>query len=259
MAFVSVSESNGVVHVRLNRPEFHNAFDAEMIQNLTDTFFNLEKQHPHSRCVLLTGEGPSFCAGADLKWMQSMVNFSFEENCDDANRLFSMFEAILKCRLPIVAKVHGNIMGGGLGILAVVDIVGAQKETKFCFSEVKLGLVPSIISGFFKRRITTSHLRPLMLTGEVFGVDRAQSLGIVHFSGEAEEVEDFVQGQVDFIKNNGSEAVRALKSLLLFEEESSWDEVRRETVRLIAERRVSREGQEGLKAFLEKRKPTWRP
>lgn len=255
---ITTSFQDHILHIRLNRPEQHNAFDVKMISELIDTLSNADTAFKDLRGILLSGEGPSFCAGADLKWMKSMANFSFEENSDDAGRLFHMFESFRNCKVPVVARIHGNVMGGGLGLLAVCDVVAAHRDTKFCFSEVKLGLIPSVISAFFNQRFAAGFYRPLMLTGEIFGVDRAQAMGLVHFVGETEEIEDFAAGQVDFLRGNGPEAVRALKGLLNFEENADWDTTKRETIRLIAERRVSREGQEGLTSFFEKRKPSWK-
>lgn len=257
MKNVIVQKQEHRLNVVLNKSEQHNAFEPEMIGDLTEIFRSIEKDK-EVRVVVLRGEGKSFCAGADLAWMKSMAAYDFESNCEDARLLHKMFDVMNSCKVPIIGKVHGHVMGGGLGLLAVCDIVAAHRDAKFCFSEARLGLIPSVISPFVMKRASSSLARQLMITAEVFDTARAQNLGLVHFSGESEEVDDFVQSQIDFILSNGPEALRVLKGLLKFQETHGPDEIAQETIRVIAERRVSHEGQEGLAAFFEKRKPSWK-
>lgn len=252
-----VKKENSILEIKLNRPDVHNAFNTEMISDLTKAFLE-PSQDKSIRLVKFSGEGKSFCAGADLQWMKSMVKFSFEENVTDSEQLYKMFETVANCPVPVVTKVHGNVMGGGIGLVAVSDIVIAEKETKFCFSEVKLGLVPSVISSFVLPKMSPSSARELMLTAEVFNAQRALQADLVHFVGEGEEAEDYFQSRVDFLMKNGPEALRSLKHILRFYETHNQHEVKSETIRVIAERRVSQEGQEGLKSFFEKRSPSWR-
>ncbi len=256
MESVQIEKSNFCLNVTLNRPEIHNAFEPKMIKRLTDVFRSATTDKS-IRCVLLKGNGKSFCAGADIEWMKSMVNFDLNQNIKDSTDLFEMFDAIRSCAAPVIARAQGNIMGGGLGLLAACDLVGAYKESRFCFSEVKLGLVPSVISSFVLRKASPAQARELMLTGEIFDCEKSMDLGLVHFSAEPEEVDDFIQSKIDFICGNGPEAVRETKRILNFYTDHDQAAIKKETIKTIAERRVSSEGQEGLKSFLEKRKPNW--
>lgn len=256
MASVNLLKEGYCLIVTLNRPDVHNAFEPGMIKELTDVFKNASGDKS-LRCILLKGNGKSFCAGADLEWMKSMVEFDLDKNMKDSTNLYQMFEAMRDCELPIVARVQGNIMGGGVGLISVCDIVGADKDSRFAFSEAKLGLVPSVISSFVLKKASPSLVRELMLTAEVFGCDVAAHMGLLHFYGDPEETDDFVQSKIDFICSNGPEAVRKTKHILNFQENHSAAEIQKETIKTIAERRVSAEGQEGIKSFLEKRKPSW--
>lgn len=246
-----------VLKIVLSRPEIHNAFDPLMISELTQAFRSVDKEES-VRAVLITAEGKSFCAGADLNWMKSMVNFSKEENRSDSLKLFDMFDAARLCPVPVIASVFGSVMAGGLGLVATADIVAATKETRFCFSEVRLGLVPATISAFVTLKTSSSLARTAMLTGEIFEAAQAREMGLVEFCGEKEEVDDFVQSKIENIVNNGPQASRETKKLLNSIATSGWPQIRDETARVIAERRVSAEGQDGLASFFEKRKPKWK-
>lgn len=255
MNTISTITKNQVLHVTLNRPDIHNAFNTEMISEITQIFSRIPQ---NIRGVLLKGEGKSFCAGADLNWMKSMASFSLEENKKDSEKLFEMFESIYKCSVPVVGKAHGSVFGGGLGLLAACDIVACVRETKFCFSEAKLGLVPAVISAFVLKKAKHNLARQMMLTAQVFGDEKAIEMGLVHFMGSDEEVDDYVQSQIDFILASGPSAIQDTKHLLDYVPTHSWSEIKNETIRVIAERRVSEEGQEGMKSFFEKRKPFWK-
>lgn len=243
------------MYVELNRPEVHNAFNAEMILEVTGVFRDANSKD--IRSIVLVGAGKSFCAGADLNWMKSMAGFSIEENRADAEALYNLFEAGACLEVPLIAKIQGSVFGGGLGLVAVSDIVAAETQSQFCFSEVKLGLVPAVISPFVLKKSRKNLCQQYMITGEVFGAVEAKDLGIVNFVGTAEQTEAFVTEKVKQIQNNGPQAVRELKGLLRFQESGDREEIRRQTVAVIAERRVSPEGQEGLTSFFEKRKPRW--
>jgi methylglutaconyl-CoA hydratase len=245
------------LRVTLNRPEVHNAFNSEMIKDLTTAFKSAAKD-PTLRAVILSATGKSFCAGADLEWMRSMADYSYEENLKDARILFEMFETISECPVPVLAQLHGNVMGGGVGLAAVCDIVAADRETRFGFTEVKFGLVPAVISPFVTRKVPEHYVREMMITGEIFDCASAEKMGLVHFSGENEEVGDFIEGKLDYIHNTGPEAVRSVKALLKALPHWSWNQSKEETIKLIAERRVSKEGQEGIRSFLAKRQPQWK-
>lgn len=255
--FVSVEKQKAYAAITLNRPDVHNAFNPAMIQEITQAFRSVGND-TSVRAVVLSGNGKSFCAGADLQYMRSIAGFSNEENQKDARTLFEMFESVFDCPVPVIGQVHGNIMGGGLGLVSACDIVAAERESRFCFSEVKIGIIPAVISAFVLKKVPEHLARETMITGEIFGCDKAERMGLLHFAGEDEEVADFVQGKIDFIKAAGPEAVRGVKTLLRSWRLMTWDEFKAETARVIAERRASSEGQEGLKAFIEKRQPSWK-
>lgn len=257
MKTLLVTKENSVLTVQLNRAEVHNAFDPVMIQELT-TVFREDATAKDVRVVVLKGAGKSFCAGADLGWMKSMARYTEAQNREDSEKLFDMFFAIASVPVPVIGKVQGSVFGGGVGLTAVCDIVGAVKDSKFCFSETKLGLVPAVISTFVLRKTIGGQSRPYMITAQVFDEERAQAMGLVHFCGAPEEVDDFVQSQIDFCLSSGPEAVSATKGLLNSIESIDWKYIKSLVCQVIAERRVSPEGQEGLSAFFEKRKPNWK-
>jgi methylglutaconyl-CoA hydratase len=252
------SEKKGsILHVRLNRPEAHNALDADLIAEITKIFKGAKKD-TSVLAIRLSGKGPSFCAGGDLQWMRKSLKFSLAQNIKDTQKLSDMYEAMFTCPVPVLAHVHGNVMGGGVGLTAVCDIVAADTETKFCLSEVKLGLVPSIISPYVLRKVPETEARPLMFTAEVFRAAHAHRMGLVHHLGDSASCEMFLQEKIKHIVNNGPEAVRLTKDLINKVKSSAWEAARKITVKTIAQRRVSKEGQEGMNAFFEKRSPSWR-
>ncbi len=258
MNFIKVTEKKQtntevMIEISLNRPEVKNAFHPGMIAELTKAFCDFS-QREDIKLITLCGEGNSFCAGADLHWMKSVVSYSLEENKVDAQKLCEMFTEISKCPHVIMAKVHGHVMGGAVGLLAVCDIVAAEENTIFCFSEVKLGLVPAVISPFVTKKMLTSKVYELMLTARRFDSLEAKESGLIHFLGSQGEVEEFFLKTVKNIMMNGIQAMRETKKLLCFLEQNLNKSVFDETVRVIAERRVSDEGQKGLRQFLEKRK-----
>lgn len=255
MKWITVSNKNYVCEVTLNRPEVRNAFDPVMVEELTQVFKNI---HELSRVVVLRGAGAVFCSGADLEWMKSMVNYSFEENKNDSLKLYGMFKAMEECRVPVVAVVQGAAMGGALGLMAVADVVVAVDAAKFCFSEVKLGLVPAVISSFVLKKVGLGLIAPWMMAGKVFGASEAQRMGLVHEVVSVERVEEVLSSWVKVFGEAASEAVKETKSLVNRVMELDEEQKRDTTVSLIAARRVSAEGQEGLKAFLEKRAPAWK-
>lgn len=257
MNFLNVTELDHVAYVKLNRPDVRNAFNPQMIQEITQTFHELEHRKD-LRVIVLQGEGKSFCAGADLNWMKEMVNFSYIQNREDSLVLFNMFEAIARCTLPVVGMVHGAAFGGALGLIAVCDEVIAEEGTQFCFSEVKLGIAPAVISAFVARKAVAGKVRPLMLSAAVFNAHIAQQAGLVTEVVPAGEGHTALQKVVHNYKQCGPEAVRETKKLLNDIGNMTWEQQRDRTTHLIAERRASAEGQEGLKSFLEKREPSWR-
>lgn len=257
MPLVVVTELDRVAFVKLDRPDVRNAFEPRMIEELTKIFSSFEKRKDLI-AVALSGEGKAFCAGADLAWMKAMVNYSFEQNREDSLRLFAMFEAMARCPLPIVGLAHGAAFGGALGLIACCDFVVAEEGTQFCFSEVKLGIAPAVISAFVLRKGVPGHLRPYMLNGQVFDAHQAVMMGLVHRVVPAGEGHHELQRQVHHYNDAGPEAVREVKKLLNELPHLDWEAQKEKASRVIAERRVSSEGQEGLKSFLEKRAPSWR-
>ena len=237
------SERDGdVLRITLARPDRRNAFDAELIAELAAAFVDVGR----ARAVVLAGDGPSFCAGADVDWMRSSVELSYDENVADALALRRMLEAIDGCPAPVVCRVQGHALGGGAGLVACADVAVAAPDAQFAFSEAKLGIVPAVISPFALAKIGPSWARRLFPSGERFGAELALRIGLVH------EVDAELDGAVDRVlaelRSAGPRAARAAKRLVL---DAPLDGV--ETARRIAERRTSEEGQEGLRAFLEKR------
>jgi methylglutaconyl-CoA hydratase len=241
-----IERDGAVLRVTLARPERRNAFDAALIAELTEAFADVGD----ARAVVLSGDGESFCAGADVEWQRASIDLSYEENVEDALRLYRMCETINACPAPVVARVHGFALGGGSGLVACADIAVAAQDAIFGFSEVRLGIIPAVISPFVFAKIGPGAARRWFLTGERFGPDVALRTGLVH--EVAANPDGAVQKVVDALLAGGPEAIRAAKSLALERP------VGRETAEIAATRRTSDEGQEGLRAFLEKRAPAWR-
>jgi methylglutaconyl-CoA hydratase len=250
----------GVARVTLARPEVRNAFNAELIAELTAAFTAFADEPPHHlRAVVLAGEGKSFCAGADVDWMRAAIGLSVEDNEADARRLAEMLAAIDRCPAPVVARVHGAALGGGMGLCAVSDIVLALDGTTFGFTETKLGILPATIAPFVLPKIGESAARALFPTGQRFDAARALTIGLVHevLPHEA-TLDERVEAVVDELLSAGPDAARAAKALIRELRSSDAEEARSLSVRRIAAQRTSGEGQEGLSAFLEKRPPSWR-
>jgi len=257
MAFVRTETVNNILHVILDRPEKHNAFHPQMIQALKTLFEGLATR-ADLRGVLLRGEGKSFCSGADLDYMKSMANYSFAENLSDSKSLFEMFKAIRFCPVPVVGQVHGFVMGGGVGLAAACDMVGAVTETQFCFSETRLGLIPAVISPFVLSKVGGSDVRELMLTAKTFDADKAMKMGLVQFVGRDLDVAQWVEQTLKTLNDCGPQAVRATKKLMDQVLNYDIESMKDLTTKAISDVRVSSEGQEGLKSFLEKRSPNWK-
>lgn len=241
-----IERDGPVLRITLARPERRNAFDAALIAELADAFADVGD----ARAVVLAGDGPSFCAGADVDWQRSSIDLTFEENVEDAMRLYRMLEAVDSCPAPVVAGVQGHALGGGSGLVACADIAVAAEDAVFGFSEVRLGIIPAVISPFVLRRIGPGAARRYFLTGERFGAEVALRIGLVH--EVTLDLDDAVEGIVAALLAGGPEAVRAAKRLARERPEGL------DTARIAAERRTSPEGQEGLRAFLEKRDPSWK-
>ena len=244
-AGLDVRRDGDVLRVTLARPERHNAFDAGLIAALAEAFADVGD----ARCVVLAGEGRSFCAGADVEWQRASIDLSFDENVEDAMRLYRMLEAIESCPAPVVARVQGFALGGGSGLIACCDIAVAAPDAVFGYSEVRLGIIPAVISPFVLPRIGLGAARRYFLTGERFDAETALRIGLVH--EVADDLDGAVAAVVEALLQGGPEAVRAAKQLV---RERPTGEA---TAQIAARRRTSEEGQDGLRAFLDKRPPRW--
>ncbi len=258
-AFVHSSISRNIASVTLQRPDLHNAFNEVVMQELTEAF-RVAGADRGVRAIVLKAEGKSFCAGADVNWMKRMVDFSFEENVQDANVLANMLRTIRECPKPVIARVHGAAIGGGVGLVAACDLAAAVAPTTFCLSEVKLGIIPAVISPCVLEKIGMGHLRRYALTAERFDAAEAKRIGLVHeVVPDVAALDVWIDEQIKLITANGPEALAACKQTLrdVAAAGGDWDRVQALTTLRIAERRISAEGQEGLKSFLDKREPRW--
>jgi methylglutaconyl-CoA hydratase len=247
---------DSTARITLCRPEVHNAFNETMIAELREVIAELQSSRD-VRVVVITGEGKSFCAGADLNWMKRVIDFSFEDNLKDSLALSELMHGIYSLKLPTVAMVNGAAIGGGMGFVATCDIVVAASHAKFSLSEVKLGLVPACISPFVIRKAGEAACRRFMLTGERLTAETAKAAGLVNEVVEPDELEGAVSELVDRLLSSGPNAVAVCKQLLREVPAMSLEEAKKATAESLARLRVSEEGQEGMKAFLEKRKPRW--
>jgi methylglutaconyl-CoA hydratase len=245
MSALRADRDGPVLRITLARPERRNAFDAALIAALTGAFADVGD----ARAVVLTGDGPSFSAGADVDWMRAAAGLSYDENVADALRLRAMLEAIDGCPAPVVAGVQGHALGGGCGIVACCDIVVADRSAQFGFSEVKLGIVPAVISPFALRKIGSSSARRYFVTGERFDAATALSIGLIH--DVVDDLPTALDRIVAELLTAGPQAARAAKEL------ARSPRTAQETAQEIAAHRTGAEGQEGLHAFLEKRRATW--
>ncbi|MGD0474303.1 MAG: enoyl-CoA hydratase-related protein [Candidatus Velthaea sp.] len=246
----------GIAHVTLDRPAVRNAFNPELIAALRDTFLVLDADE-FVRAVVLRGAGTVFCGGADINWMRESLDLSADDNVRDAERMADMFAAIDRCSKPVIGCIAGAAIGGGAGLAAVCDIVVAAADTVFGFTETKLGIIPAVIAPYVVAKIGRSAARALFLTGERFGAERALRIGLVHHIAEADELEARVEAIEIELATAGPAAIAAAKRLIADVGEATPAQARTLTARAIAARRTSSEGQEGLRAFLERRAPSW--
>jgi methylglutaconyl-CoA hydratase len=259
---VERSGPDGVVaRVTLSRPDVHNAFDATLIAELRTAFAMLAREGPTQlRAVVLAGAGPSFCAGADLAWMRAAIALDTEGNEQDAMAMADMLEAIDTCPVPVIARVQGAALGGGMGLCAVSDVVIAESGTRFGFTETRLGILPSTISPFVIAKIGESHARALFPGGRRFDATRAARIGLVHEIVEGEAaLDDAVEAAVADVLAAGPTAARAAKAIVREVRGLGLGSAKWHTARVIARQRTSEEAQEGFRAFTEKRRPAWAP
>jgi len=253
---LDIHHDGPVVRITLSRPDVRNAFNEALIGELTAWAESIAPS-AGARVAVLQGAGRVFCAGADLEWMARMADYSHAENIRDARAMGRMFAALNALPIPLVGRVHGAALGGGAGLAAVCDIVVAAEDTVFGFTEVKLGILPAVISPYVVGKIGQSAARELFLTGARFSAARAREIGLVHAIGDAGEIDRMVAKYVIDVLTSGPDAVAASKRLIADVVHRSPAQTLDLTADAIARQRVSPEGQEGMRAFLDKRKPSW--
>ncbi len=252
-----LTERDGpILRITLNRPEVRNAFDEEVIASLTAVVSDAA-QDQSLRAVVLAGAGKAFCAGADVAWMSKAIAYSHRENLSDAEDLARMLERLDTLPVPVIARIQGAALGGGVGLAAVCDIAIAAEDAVFALSEVKLGILPAVIAPYVLRKTGVSAARELFFTGSRFGAARAKEIGLVHEVVPAAELDAAVASRVREVLSAGPRAVARAKALIREIAGAHPTDVIGLTTNTIAAQRVSEEGQEGLRAFLEKRKPGW--
>jgi methylglutaconyl-CoA hydratase len=253
---IILSRDAQIARIILNRPEVHNAFNSLMISELDDAFEKVGADQS-IRVVVLKGQGKSFCAGADINWLREIVHYSFEQNLKESLQLAEVLHKIYTLPKATIAMVNGTAIGGGTGFLSGCDIAVASDEAKFGLSEVKIGLVPAAISPYVIRRIGESKAREYFLTGKRISAREALKIGLVNEVVPSEELEKKTAEIIDNLLTSGPDAIASCKELIQRIPGMSLEEAREFTARMIANLRVSEEGQEGMGAFLEKRKPKW--
>jgi methylglutaconyl-CoA hydratase len=254
---LNVDISGGVARVTLNRPEVRNAFDDALIASLTRTFVQVGNDS-EVRAVVLAGNGPAFCAGADLNWMKRMAGYGYEENLADAQALATMLATLERTPKPTIARVHGPAFAGGTGLVAACDIAVGTPQAKFCFSEAKLGLSPATISPYVIRAIGERMARRYFLTAEIFAAEEAFRIGMLSVLVQEQELDSTIDGLLKHLLAGGPESHAKIKDLVRAVSRRPVDDaLGAETAKRIAEIRVSPEGREGIASFLEKRKAAW--
>src|SRR5437667_2260779 len=246
-----------VAFVLLDRPDVHNAFNDELVKQVTDAFTELS-QRDDVRVIVLAGNGKSFCAGADLNWMKRMVQYTHDENVDDARRVGRMYLAIAKCPKPVIARVHGAALGGGAGLIAACDIGVAIESVQFGFTEVKLGIIPAIIAPFVIARVGPGRAREFFITGERFLAPVALNIGLIqHVAAHELALDALIDSQVSHILESTHDEITATKELIFGVAARTLESSLEFAVDAIARARTGEEGQAGMQAFLERQKPPW--
>lgn len=244
------------IWITLNRDDVRNAFNGQMLDDLLDAFEAAPKV-PGGRAVVLTGVGSAFCAGADLNWMRAVREFTYEQNLEESNKVATVMRRIFDCPLPTIARVNGPAIGGGAGLVACCDLAVAAEGARFSLSEVKLGLIPSCISPYVIKKIGEGRAHEFFLTGERISAEKAREIGLVNEVAKEGELDAVVAKWVNQLVTSGPVAIAKCKELIKRVPQMDLDEAGPYTAEMIAQMRVSAEGQEGMAAFLEKRKPKW--
>lgn len=253
---LTFERADGIGRITFSRPEIHNAFNGVMIEELYDLFDRLTRDKS-VRVVVITGEGKSFCAGADLNWMRAVKDYSYEKNFSESLKLAEVFHMIYSCPKPVVGRINGAAIGGGTGFVAVCDIAIASTNAVFSFSEVKIGVVPACISPYVIKRVGEGRAREFFLTGERLTAEQALHSGLVNRAVSPEELDSEVDAMVAQLISSGPEALKCCKDLLNTVSSQTLQDAKIHTAKVIANLRKSAEGQEGMDAFLNKRKPKW--
>ena len=253
---IETKEEGKIFKINLNRPEIHNALNNILINELYDVFENL-KTNNSIRVIILSGNGKSFCAGAYLNWLKSVKDYSFEQNLEESLKLAKLMFMIHNYPKPVIAKVNGSAIGGGVGLMSVCDIIIANQDAVFSLSEVKLGLVPAVIAPFVISKIGETVAREYFITGERISAQKAFEVGLINAYVPFEKLDEYINEKINFIIQNGPEAMKAVKELIFNVSQLKFPELQEYTAKLIANLRISDEGQEGMNAFLEKRKPNF--
>ncbi|MFW9992891.1 MAG: enoyl-CoA hydratase-related protein [Candidatus Odinarchaeota archaeon] len=255
---LEITSEKDITIVILNKPEIHNAFNDELIAELTGFFKAMMAEPREKRAVILTGKGRSFCAGADLKWMEKTRNYTRDENLEDAKKLAKMFTVINNCPVPVIGRINGHAIGGGAGLVSVCDLAVAVSRAKFAFTEVKVGIIPAVISPHVVPKLGITRARDLFITGRRFTAREALDYRLItHVVEDENELDMVVETLVEEIRTAGPVASREAKKLVQGFNAYMNPEFERELIELIAGLRTSKEGKEGISAFLEKRKPYW--
>src|SRR5262252_2429039 len=254
---LKVDIHKNVAFVLLNRPDVHNAFNDDLVKQVTDSFAELGRRN-EVRVVVLAGNGKSFCAGADLNWMKRMVQYTYEENLADAQAVGRMYLAIAKCPKPVIARVHGAALGGGAGLVAACDISVAVESVQFGFTEVKLGIIPAIISPFVLARVGPGRAREFFITGERFLAPVAMNIGLIqHVVSHEAALDALIDSKISQILTSAPGAIAAAKELVFGLAARTLESSLEFAAEAIARARVSAEGQAGMQAFLERQRPPW--
>jgi len=253
---IQLEVSGGVARLAMNRPEVHNAFNDEELRELTEAV-KMVAADPAVRVLVLTGNGKSFCAGADLNWMKSVLSYTAEQNKKDAAVLVDLMDMLEQMPKPVVGRINGTAVGGGVGLTAVCDIAVASSEAKFGFGESKLGIIPAMISPYVLRKIGPGPAREYFLTGDRFTAERAKEIGLVNEVVPPDKLDEAVNAKVASLLTSAPNAIAEAKKLIRLVPGMNAGEAREYTLSKIAELRAAPEGQEGMRAFLEKRKPNW--
>ncbi|MFX0207533.1 MAG: enoyl-CoA hydratase-related protein [Candidatus Hodarchaeota archaeon] len=257
MNFIETETSNNVTYIRFNRPEIHNAFNPVMIQQLTKIFEEL-KNRSDVRAIILTGNGRSFSAGADVNWMRSTKDFTYEQNLEDAKELEKMFNTISKCPKPVIGRVNGHAFGGGVGLISTCDVAIAVERAKFGITEVNLGIIPAVISTYILPKLGLGNAFRYFITGEHFNAQTAKEIGLINqVVPDIESLDITIMDVIANIYASSPKSIAAAKQLLQKYRTLELSAYRNYCIEEIAKIRTSEEGREGLTAFLEKRLPSW--